>query len=141
MMFCTYALKKQFRILHSVFKQQWGGFNDPRDKALCMSMNFINENNEKQIMVNQQIFGSLKSDDTIIAIQVHNRSDYLKIAIDALEKVKGIEKTLIVFSHSVFDPKINKLVRNIKFAKVMQIFYPYSTQLFPHSFPGDDPND
>ncbi|RWS19636.1 hypothetical protein B4U80_08067, partial [Leptotrombidium deliense] len=80
-------------------------------------------------------------DDIIIAIQVHNRSNYLKTTLDSLAKVKGIEKTLLIFSHDVFDPKINVIVRSIKFAKVMQIFYPNSTQLFPHSFPGDDPND
>ncbi|RWS22851.1 hypothetical protein B4U80_01327 [Leptotrombidium deliense] len=48
---------------------------------------FINEMNENQIIHNEQIFNSFKVDDTIIAIQVHNRSDYLKITIDALEKL------------------------------------------------------
>ncbi|RWS21789.1 alpha-1:6-mannosyl-glycoprotein 2-beta-N-acetylglucosaminyltransferase-like protein [Leptotrombidium deliense] len=97
--------------------------------------------NQKQEIRNQNLFSSFKSDDTIIAIQVHNRSEYLKLTVSALQKVKGIEKTLIIFSHSVFDHEINKIVEEVKFAKVMQIFYPFSTQIFANSFPGDDPND
>ena len=33
------------------------------------------------------------------------------------------------------------MVRSIKFAKVLQIFYPYSIQTHPNTFPGDSPND
>ncbi|RWS21501.1 alpha-1:6-mannosyl-glycoprotein 2-beta-N-acetylglucosaminyltransferase-like isoform X2 [Leptotrombidium deliense] len=101
----------------------------------------VNELNQKQEILNENLFGPFEADDTIIAIQVHNKIDFLKLTIESLEKVKGIEKTLIIFSHSLFDVNINKIVRSIKFAKVMQIFYPYSTQIFPNSFPGNDPND
>ncbi|RWS21085.1 alpha-1:6-mannosyl-glycoprotein 2-beta-N-acetylglucosaminyltransferase-like protein, partial [Leptotrombidium deliense] len=101
----------------------------------------VNELNQKQEILNENLFGSFESKDTIIAIEVNDKIESLKITIESLEKVKGIEKTLLIFSHSFFDTKINEIVKSIKFAKVMQIFYPHSTQLFPHSFPGDDPND
>ncbi|RWS21280.1 alpha-1:6-mannosyl-glycoprotein 2-beta-N-acetylglucosaminyltransferase-like isoform X2 [Leptotrombidium deliense] len=102
---------------------------------------YISELNEKQEILNENLFGPFKADDTIIAIQVHDKIHYFNKTIDGLSKVKGIEKTLLIFSHSIFHPEINRIVKNIKFAKVMQIFYPNSTQLYPKTFPGDDPND
>ncbi|RWS20569.1 alpha-1:6-mannosyl-glycoprotein 2-beta-N-acetylglucosaminyltransferase-like protein, partial [Leptotrombidium deliense] len=101
----------------------------------------IIELNLEQKILNENIFGPFKPEDTIIAMQVHDRIDYFTLAISALQQVRGIERTLLIFSHDVFDSEINRIVRGIKFAKVMQIFYPNSTQLFPHSFPGEDPND
>ncbi|RWS23745.1 alpha-1:6-mannosyl-glycoprotein 2-beta-N-acetylglucosaminyltransferase-like isoform X3, partial [Leptotrombidium deliense] len=114
-------------------------FTEVRSESVLKS--YVDEINRKQEIFNEYLFGPFEADNTIIAIQVHDRSDYLKLTIDSLEKVKGIEKTLLIFSHDIFDPEINEIVRGIKFAKVMQIFYPYSTQLFPNTFPGDDPND
>ncbi|RWS19612.1 alpha-1:6-mannosyl-glycoprotein 2-beta-N-acetylglucosaminyltransferase-like protein, partial [Leptotrombidium deliense] len=117
-------------------------FGDIRDFGKGNDLQIlVNKINEKEEIFNENLFGPLKAEDAIIAIQVHNRSDYLNLTIDALRKVEGIEKTLIIFSHSIIDRTINEIVGNVKFAKVLQIFYPYSTQIFPNSFPGDDPND
>jgi alpha-1,6-mannosyl-glycoprotein beta-1,2-N-acetylglucosaminyltransferase len=72
---------------------------------------------------------------------VHNRIGYLKHLIDSLHKAKDIDKALIIFSHDVYNSSINELVREINFCRVMQIFYPYSIQLYPDTFPGSDPRD
>lgn len=48
---------------------------------------------------------------------------------------------LLVFSHDHYDPEINELVQAVDFCKVMQIFYPFSIQTHPHSFPGESPDD
>ncbi|RWS19634.1 alpha-1:6-mannosyl-glycoprotein 2-beta-N-acetylglucosaminyltransferase-like protein, partial [Leptotrombidium deliense] len=126
-------------ILITTFKQSKCDNNSYGNKKFYESLFktefFINEIIEKQIILNEDVFGAFNENDLIIAIQVQHRSNYLKISINLLKKLKGIEQTLLLFSYSFFDPEINKIVREIKFAKVMQIIFPNSTQLFPRSFP------
>ena len=77
----------------------------------------------------------------VVLIQIHSRLNYLKELINSLKNTKFIEQTLVVFSHDVYDPEMNKLIESIDFCATLQIFYPYSMQLYPNKFPGQDPND
>ena len=43
--------------------------------------------------------------------KVHNRESYLRQLITSLSAARHIEKTLLVFSHDVWDEQINTLVR------------------------------
>ena len=80
--------------------------------------------------------------------------------IRSLSLASGIDKTLLIFSHDVWDEQLNYLVRclylltsccmttykniifrSIDFAKVLQIFYPFSLQTHEHSFPGESHRD
>lgn len=100
----------------------------------------IKVKNHQQLVTNLDRF---KLDDfkIVIVVQVHNRIFYLKLLIESLSNVRGIENVLLIFSHDLFDLKINRLIEEIKFCKVLQIFLPYSLQLYPNSFPGQSPND
>ncbi|XP_074602354.1 alpha-1,6-mannosyl-glycoprotein 2-beta-N-acetylglucosaminyltransferase [Brevipalpus obovatus] len=97
--------------------------------------------NANRVVHNEDIHGPLMPNDPVIVVQVHNRIYYLNLLISSLSKVKGIEKALIIFSHDIFNDEINSLVSNIKFCKILQIFYPYSLQAYPNEFPGKDPLD
>ena len=99
--------------------------------------------NTEQKVMNQDIFGPLDSNKTsvVIIVQVHDRINYLRYLIKSLSIAKGINETLIIFSHDIWDDEMNTLVGSIKFAKVLQIFYPYSIQTHENIFPGDSPND
>lgn len=97
--------------------------------------------NLEQRVYNEEAFGPLSADAPVIVVQVHARLTYLRHLIVSLAQAKGIEQTLLVFSHDVWDPDINYLVQSVDFCRVMQIFYPYSIQTHPHTFPGEDPND
>lgn len=66
---------------------------------------------------------------------------YLRHLIVSLAQARYIESTLLIFSHDYYDEEINDLVQSIDFAKVMQIFYPFSIQTHPHEFPGESPED
>ncbi|XP_046750045.1 alpha-1,6-mannosyl-glycoprotein 2-beta-N-acetylglucosaminyltransferase isoform X4 [Diprion similis] len=101
----------------------------------------IEKANLEQRVFNEEAFGPLASDAPVIVIQVHARLTYLRHLIVSLAQAKGIEQTLLIFSHDVWDPDINFLVQSVDFCRVMQIFYPYSIQTHPHTFPGEDPND
>lgn len=100
------------------------------------SISYLNEHHE---ILNSEI--GLDKVSIVLVVQVHNRAEYLKLLIDSLQKVKGIEKALIVFSHDIYHPPVNELIVNIKFCQVIQIYYPYTIQIFHNRFPGTDPND
>jgi len=104
-------------------------------------LNRIKLINEDQSIRNEDIFGPVTHNTTVIAIQVHNRLQYLRQLIISLSAAQGIDKTLIIFSHDFYDEGINELINSIDFAKTMQIFYPYSIQTHPSEFPGESPND
>ncbi|CAG2203005.1 MGAT2 [Mytilus edulis] len=102
----------------------------------------IDRRNAEQYVHNLQKYGlSLGPESVVIVVQVHDRANYLKILLDSLRKVKGIEKTLLIFSHDVFSEQLNSIVETIDFCPVMQIFFPVSAQLHPKEFPGEHPND
>lgn len=97
--------------------------------------------NCKQSVTNGNKFSSINNDSPILIIQVHTDLEKLQYLILSLSQVDSIKNSLIIFSHSFYCSKINRLIRSIDFCKVMQIFYPYSLQLHPNEFPGVDPND
>ncbi|XP_066905556.1 alpha-1,6-mannosyl-glycoprotein 2-beta-N-acetylglucosaminyltransferase [Halyomorpha halys] len=101
----------------------------------------IHKYNAAQTIINENIFGPVQNDTIIIVIQVHKRIVYLRHLIVSLAQGRGIEKTLIIFSHDFYDPELNELVQSVDFARVMQIFYPFSIQTHPDTFPGQAKGD
>lgn len=97
--------------------------------------------NTEEKIGNLAQFGPLEPDDIVVVVQVHTRVHYLRKLINSLQRAKDIEKVLLIFSHDVFDPEINSVVQSVDFCKVLQIFYPFSIQLHPDIFPGQDPKD
>ncbi|RMZ97687.1 alpha-1-6-mannosyl-glyco 2-beta-N-acetylglucosaminyltransferase isoform X3 [Brachionus plicatilis] len=116
---------------------------------------FIRGIKPKQILKNEEIESSKFLNQTnmkypyptpkfmVILIQVHSRLNYLKELINSLRETRNINETLVIFSHDIFDQDINKLIESIDFCAVctLQIFYPFSIQVYPDKFPGHDPND
>ncbi|BHF60093.1 Alpha-1,6-mannosyl-glycoprotein 2-beta-N-acetylglucosaminyltransferase [Sparganum proliferum] len=95
--------------------------------------------NQAQKISNEAFLGTLPK--FVLVIQVHNRLENLIALIDSLSRVHGIEDTLLVFSHDIFSEEINSIVADIGFAPVLQIFFPYSIQIYNSSFPGQNPRD
>uniref|UniRef100_A0A0A9XQL9 Alpha-1,6-mannosyl-glycoprotein 2-beta-N-acetylglucosaminyltransferase n=2 Tax=Lygus hesperus TaxID=30085 RepID=A0A0A9XQL9_LYGHE len=101
----------------------------------------IQRYNAAQVINNEDIFGPVQNDTIIIVIQVHTRIVYLRHLIVSLAQAKDIETTLIVFSHDFYDTEANELVQSVDFARTLQIFYPYSIQTHPDTFPGQSNGD
>lgn len=97
--------------------------------------------NDDQTILNDERYEQLQNESIVIVIQVHKRIIYLRHLIESLSKARDISKTLLIFSHDVYDEEINVLVQSIDFCRVMQIFYPFSIQTHPYEFPGHDAND
>uniref|UniRef100_A0A147AP25 Alpha-1,6-mannosyl-glycoprotein 2-beta-N-acetylglucosaminyltransferase n=1 Tax=Fundulus heteroclitus TaxID=8078 RepID=A0A147AP25_FUNHE len=77
----------------------------------------------------------------VLVVQVHNRPEYLRLLIRSLQRAAEVHSFLLVFSHDYFSQEINTIVQGITFCKVLQIYFPFSTQLYPKEFPGQDPRD
>ena len=61
----------------------------------------------------------------IILIQIHSRSSYLHELIKSLSSVKGIQETLVVFSHDDVNTEMNEIIKNITFVAVNLNFFFY----------------
>ncbi|CAJ2673723.1 unnamed protein product [Trifolium pratense] len=90
---------------------------------------------------NLDLFPNLAKDAIIIVLYVHNRPQYLKVVVESLSKVVGINETLLVVSHDGYFEEMNEIIRGIRFCQVKQIYAPYSPHLFPNSFPGVSAGD
>ncbi|TGZ58065.1 hypothetical protein CRM22_009768 [Opisthorchis felineus] len=108
---------------------------------------FIQLANRRQLIRNEDLFGRLPSPshadleavpDSVFVIQVHSRLDNLRLLIASLERVKQIERSLLVFSTDLISNELISLVNSIRFARTVQIYFPHSVQAFPVGFPGAD---
>lgn len=115
------------------------------DRFLCI----YKHNSEKNLVscfffqkiYNLEKFGPVNENTYVLVIQVHSRVEYLSLLVDSLSRMQNIENSLIIFSHDLYLPGLNEAIRNIDFARIMQIFYPHSIQLNPNRFPGQSPDD
>ncbi|KAL9253809.1 Alpha-1,6-mannosyl-glycoprotein 2-beta-N-acetylglucosaminyltransferase-like protein [Drosera capensis] len=90
---------------------------------------------------NLDLYPSLAEDHIVIVLYVHNRPQYLKVVVESLSKVVGINETLLVVSHDGYFQEMNAIVDGIRFCQVKQIFAPYSPHVFSDGFPGVSPRD
>nr|XP_015204781.1 PREDICTED: alpha-1,6-mannosyl-glycoprotein 2-beta-N-acetylglucosaminyltransferase-like [Lepisosteus oculatus]XP_015204788.1 PREDICTED: alpha-1,6-mannosyl-glycoprotein 2-beta-N-acetylglucosaminyltransferase-like [Lepisosteus oculatus] len=99
----------------------------------------VYESNLRQFIRNADKFP--KDPELVIVVQVHNRPAYLRLLVESLSKAFAIHNVLLIFSHDYFSEEISDIVQGITFCKVLQIHFPFSMQLYPHEFPGQDPRD
>lgn len=79
--------------------------------------------------------------DLVMVVQVHDRPEHLQLLVDSLRRARGLQRLLLIFSHDLWSPRINRIVDSVDFCPVLQIFFPFSLQLYPGEFPGHDPRD
>ncbi|CAB3226933.1 unnamed protein product [Arctia plantaginis] len=106
-----------------------------RSKISKMKSN-IRRINLKQRVYNAEFLYGITNVTYIIVIQVHNDVYLFKQLLDSLRTAHSIASALLIFSHDVFETKMNQAVHTVNFARYMQIFYPYSIQLHPFVYPG-----
>ncbi|XP_019406724.1 PREDICTED: alpha-1,6-mannosyl-glycoprotein 2-beta-N-acetylglucosaminyltransferase [Crocodylus porosus] len=76
-----------------------------------------------------------------LVVQVHARAEHLRLLLGSLRRARGVERALLVLSHDVWSAELEALARAVDFCAVLQVFFPFSLQLYPHEFPGRDPRD
>ncbi|KAG7310238.1 hypothetical protein JYU34_004796 [Plutella xylostella] len=93
-----------------------------------------NANNEIRNVVK---LGPLQPRDNVVVVQVHGTDPLVFFNFtENLRNVDGIEKTLLIFSHLYYNEPINSVIEEIRFAKVLQIFFPFNIQTCEDFFPG-----
>nr|XP_034996647.1 alpha-1,6-mannosyl-glycoprotein 2-beta-N-acetylglucosaminyltransferase [Zootoca vivipara] len=76
-----------------------------------------------------------------VVVQVHERAEHLRLLLASLRRAPGAERVLLVLSHDVWSAELNALAASVDFCAVLQVFFPFSLQLYPAEFPGTDPRD
>ncbi|XP_077367429.1 alpha-1,6-mannosyl-glycoprotein 2-beta-N-acetylglucosaminyltransferase [Festucalex cinctus] len=112
------------------------------DNTTLVYRGIVFQLNFDQTIRNEEKFkAERQKDDLVVVVQVHNRPDYLKLLVDSLRKARGVESLLLIFSHDYWSAEINNVVNSVDFCQVLQMFFPFSIQLYPREFPGSDPRD
>lgn len=106
-----------------------------RYRSLVYQLNF------DQMLKNVENSGTWTPGELVLVVQVHNRPEYLRLLLDSLRKVQDIDEVLVIFSHDFWSSEINQLIAGVHFCPVLQVFFPFSIQLYPSEFPGSDPRD
>ncbi|XP_071827571.1 alpha-1,6-mannosyl-glycoprotein 2-beta-N-acetylglucosaminyltransferase-like [Apostichopus japonicus] len=97
--------------------------------------------NHQQNVLNLDRFPRRSTDSIVILVMVHKRLEYLQYLIQSLSRATDIGDALLVFSHDYYSEEINDVIRAIDFCQTLQIFYPYSLQIYENEFPGPEEND
>lgn len=113
----------------------------PGPNSLQLLQDILVNANKAQTIRNSKRFPALSEDSLVLIVQVHKREGYLKQLLESLKVARGIEKVLLVISHDYYYDDMNKLIESVDFCPVLQIFYPFSLQVMPTTFPGSSPND
>ena len=92
----------------------------------------IHRLNSREFILNHERFPALASNDTVLVVQVHKRIEYLKALIESLRNAQGINRTLLIFSHDNFNPKINYFIQSINFTKVTILDVQYNSLTHSH---------
>lgn len=96
----------------------------------------IAKHNSEERILNLDYFGPLKRDAPVFVVFVDEFRTTLKYLLFSLSHLTGIEDALVIFSHSRYDENVNNLVQIVNFTRVLQIFYPYTIQVYQNEFPG-----
>ncbi|XP_048006148.1 alpha-1,6-mannosyl-glycoprotein 2-beta-N-acetylglucosaminyltransferase-like [Leguminivora glycinivorella] len=95
--------------------------------------------NEKQLIRNAKKIGLNDSSfETVLVVKVHNNIKHLGVLLDSIRKIRYITKSLLIFAHDYYNFDINFMLRRVPYVRTMQIFYPYSSQIYPDIYPGRD---
>ncbi|VDO92324.1 unnamed protein product [Soboliphyme baturini] len=102
----------------------------------------IEDNNLNAPILNEDQYGPIENVHSILVVQVHDRAYYFSKLIESLSKVPRIgREALMIVSYDYYSKQMYDMVKNITAFRVMQIFYPYSMQLYSNRFPGTDSRD
>jgi hypothetical protein len=73
-----------------------------------------------------------------IVMRANRRKVHILTALERLERVARINRTVLIVSHDSFDIDLINSVANVKFMVTRQIINPYSANIFLSRFPGTD---
>jgi len=87
-------------------------------ESLLKLRDIVGTLNERETILNSDLYPPLGPDGLVMIVQVHKRTEYLKMLVESLSKVRGIENVLLVFSFDHYDKQLLAVVEKITFCKV-----------------------
>eukprot|EP00047_Mylnosiga_fluctuans_P005686 m.242056 g.242056 ORF g.242056 m.242056 type:complete len:496 (-) comp13958_c0_seq1:158-1645(-) len=129
---------------NAIARTEAPGVDAPDAEEIGEMVRFLERSNEEQAIVNEDKFpvDVTHPDFRPIIIMIHNRADYLRVLLATLRAVQGVERVLLVISQDVLtNPAVDAVIAEIDFCAYVRLYSPYSLELHPAQFPGDDPND
>ncbi|XP_063361786.1 alpha-1,6-mannosyl-glycoprotein 2-beta-N-acetylglucosaminyltransferase-like [Cydia amplana] len=91
-------------------------------------------------LLNEAEFPIVDDKMPVIVVLAGRRPARLQWLLASLAVVTNIGDALLVISHSFYDEAVNELVKRVDYCRVLQLYFPYSVQIFPNRFPGVDFN-
>ena len=79
----------------------------------------VNKINENEVIINDDKFTTF---DLVMIIQVHRRTEYLKMLLESLRNARDISKVLLVVSFDYYDEELFSVVEKVDFCKVMTYY-------------------
>jgi len=105
-------------ILHNKKAQELTGNNEQKERLNNLRSLYLQKNSNFKLK-NSKLFNFTSNEEVlVILIQVHNRSENLKILIESLRLTQSISSSIVIFSHDVIDPSIEKCLETINFVAV-----------------------
>lgn len=97
--------------------------------------------NAEREVLNEASFGPVLGDTPVLAVRVARDAARLQYLVASLARVRNIRSAVVVFSHSFYDERVDRLINSITFCMVLQVYFPNSLQLFTNAFPGEEPDE
>jgi hypothetical protein len=105
-------------ILHNKKAQELTGKNEQKERLNNLRSLYLQKNSNFKLK-NSKLFNFTSNEEVlVILIQVHNRSENLKILIESLRLTQSISSSIVIFSHDVIDSSIEKCLETIDFVAV-----------------------
>ena len=87
-----------------------------KDDPIMKIREQVNKMNKDEIVLNDDKFPSF---DLVMIVQVHRRTEYLKMLVESLRNARDISKVLLVVSFDYYDEELFSVVEKIEYCKVM----------------------
>ena len=87
-----------------------------KDDPIMKMREQVDKMNKDEVVLNEDKFPSF---DLVMIVQVHRRTEYLKMLVESLRNARDISKVLLVVSFDYYDEELFSVVDNIDICKVI----------------------
>ena len=87
-----------------------------KDDPIMKMREQVDKMNKDEVVLNEDKFPSF---DLVMIVQVHRRTEYLKMLVESLRNARDISKVLLVVSFDYYDEELFSVADNIDICKVI----------------------
>ena len=91
-----------------------------KDNTIMKMREQVDKMNKDEVVLNEDKFPSF---DLVMIVQVHRRTEYLKMLVESLRNARDISKVLLVVSFDYYDEELFSVVDKIDICKVIILLF------------------